>query len=362
MKAASTEARVGDVAAHAVEALGGVARAVRHDDVVAGLGEGPGDRQADAAVAAGDEDGAWLAHAVEPSGLPLGSRKRATYSGTVPLTRHRDDSPQSVTSAPESRTEDQARRLKHYLVTMGIRTACFVLLVVIDHPIRWVFAFLAVFLPFIAVVAANAVAPRVVGPGAPRACRPSTTPAASRRHRTTTSRCRRASAEPGSLSRRWRTSGARAARSRAGRCRGRASWPTSRSMTRSASSASVAPVAHRAAQVDLLAGEQAVAQLAVGGEPDPVAGGAERRGDAGDDADRLRARRRRGRARPGRCPAPATGVSVNRSPSRSRISAWDTIGERSQRVLGVERHLLDEAQLVAAVEAPLQQVGDAARR
>ncbi len=81
----------------------------------------------------------------------------------MPLTRHRDDSPQSVTSAPESRTEDQARRLKHYLVTMGIRTACFVLLVVIDHPIRWVFAFLAVFLPFIAVVAANAVAPRAAG-------------------------------------------------------------------------------------------------------------------------------------------------------------------------------------------------------
>lgn len=81
----------------------------------------------------------------------------------MPLTRHRHDSPQSVTSAAESRTEDQARRLKQYLVTMSIRTACFVLLVVIDHPIRWVFAVLAVFLPFIAVVAANAVMPRVSG-------------------------------------------------------------------------------------------------------------------------------------------------------------------------------------------------------
>ena len=78
-------------------------------------------------------------------------------------TRPQTGSPQSVTSAPESRTEDQARRLKHYLVTMGIRTACFVLLVVIDHPIRWVFAFGAVFLPFVAVVAANAVKPRVAG-------------------------------------------------------------------------------------------------------------------------------------------------------------------------------------------------------
>jgi Protein of unknown function (DUF3099) len=81
----------------------------------------------------------------------------------VPPTRPQTGSPQSVTSAPESRTEDQARRLKHYLVTMGIRTACFVLLVVIDHPVRWVFAFGAVFLPFVAVVAANAVRPRVAG-------------------------------------------------------------------------------------------------------------------------------------------------------------------------------------------------------
>ncbi|GAA4402635.1 hypothetical protein GCM10023168_13380 [Fodinibacter luteus] len=70
---------------------------------------------------------------------------------------------QSVTSAPASRTEDQARRLRQYLVTMGIRTACFILLVVIDDWYRWIFAAGAVFLPFVAVVAANAVAPRVTG-------------------------------------------------------------------------------------------------------------------------------------------------------------------------------------------------------
>jgi Protein of unknown function (DUF3099) len=70
---------------------------------------------------------------------------------------------QSVSSVPESRTEDQARRLKRYLVTMAIRTACFVLLVVIDEWYRWIFAAGAVFLPFFAVVAANAVTPRVRG-------------------------------------------------------------------------------------------------------------------------------------------------------------------------------------------------------
>ena len=77
-------------------------------------------------------------------------------------TRHQLDV-QSVTSAPEARTEDQARRLKRYLFTMAIRTACFVLLVVVDAWYRWIFAFGAVFLPFFAVVAANAVMPRVTG-------------------------------------------------------------------------------------------------------------------------------------------------------------------------------------------------------
>jgi hypothetical protein len=80
----------------------------------------------------------------------------------VSTTRHHHDV-QSVTSAPEARTEDQARRLKQYLITMGIRTACFILLVVVDAWYRWIFAAGAVFLPFVAVVAANAVMPRVSG-------------------------------------------------------------------------------------------------------------------------------------------------------------------------------------------------------
>src|SRR6187200_3151073 len=41
----------------------------------------------------------------------------------------------------------------------------------------------------------------------------------------------------------------------------------------------------RATEVALLAGEQAVADLSVGGEPDPVAVAAERPGDRGDHAD-----------------------------------------------------------------------------
>ncbi len=68
-----------------------------------------------------------------------------------------------MTSAPEARTEDQARRLKQYLITMAVRTACFILLVVVQGWYRWIFAAGAVFLPFVAVVAANAVMPRVSG-------------------------------------------------------------------------------------------------------------------------------------------------------------------------------------------------------
>ncbi len=81
----------------------------------------------------------------------------------MPRTRRTRTDTQSVTSAPESRTEDQARRLRRYLLTMTIRTVCFVLVVVIDSWERWVFAAGAVFLPFIAVVAANAVRPSVRG-------------------------------------------------------------------------------------------------------------------------------------------------------------------------------------------------------
>ncbi|MEO6789498.1 MAG: DUF3099 domain-containing protein [Ornithinibacter sp.] len=82
-------------------------------------------------------------------------------------TSHHHTDAQSVTSVPESRQVDQSRRLKTYLVTMSIRTACFILMVVVDGWLRWVFAAGAIFLPFFAVVAVNAVRPRVTGRLAP---------------------------------------------------------------------------------------------------------------------------------------------------------------------------------------------------
>jgi hypothetical protein len=46
---------------------------------------------------------------------------------------------------------------------MGIRTVCVVLVIVVHHPVRWVFAVGAVVLPYIAVVLANATDRRTVG-------------------------------------------------------------------------------------------------------------------------------------------------------------------------------------------------------
>ncbi|WP_404382601.1 DUF3099 domain-containing protein [Knoellia locipacati] len=87
-------------------------------------------------------------------------------------TARRDDhTVQSVTTAPRKAADDLNARMKHYLVTMGIRTACFVLAFLTSGWVRWTCVALAVVLPYIAVVFANARSPRAAGrlaPGAPR--------------------------------------------------------------------------------------------------------------------------------------------------------------------------------------------------
>lgn len=70
---------------------------------------------------------------------------------------------QSVTSARSAADDDINARMKHYLVTMGIRTGCFVLAVVTTGWIRWTCVALAVVLPYVAVVFANARSPRTAG-------------------------------------------------------------------------------------------------------------------------------------------------------------------------------------------------------
>lgn len=63
----------------------------------------------------------------------------------------------STTSLPPSPQDDEASRIRVYLVTMGIRVVCFVLMVAVT-PYSWytlVFGVGAVFLPYVAVVLAN---------------------------------------------------------------------------------------------------------------------------------------------------------------------------------------------------------------
>ena len=67
----------------------------------------------------------------------------------------------SVTGLPASLQDDQGERIRRYLVSMGIRTLCFILAVVALAGLHWTiigwtFVVAAVILPYIAVVMANA--------------------------------------------------------------------------------------------------------------------------------------------------------------------------------------------------------------
>jgi hypothetical protein len=61
-----------------------------------------------------------------------------------------------ITAAHSGHSERIRGRQTRYLVSMGVRTACFVLAVVTDGWLRWAFIVGAVVLPYIAVVVANA--------------------------------------------------------------------------------------------------------------------------------------------------------------------------------------------------------------
>ena len=61
-----------------------------------------------------------------------------------------------------------ASREKRYAITMAIRTACFVSMIFVSGPMRWVLLAGAVFLPYIAVVFANQANTRTTGADAPQ--------------------------------------------------------------------------------------------------------------------------------------------------------------------------------------------------
>jgi hypothetical protein len=62
-----------------------------------------------------------------------------------------------ITTAARSHRDDIGMRQRRYLISMGIRTACFVLAVVsIGHWFMWVFIAGSFLLPYVAVILANA--------------------------------------------------------------------------------------------------------------------------------------------------------------------------------------------------------------
>jgi hypothetical protein len=71
----------------------------------------------------------------------------------------------AVTGLPASLQDDQGERMRRYLVSMGIRTICFILAVVALAwlhwtLIGWTLVIAAVVLPYVAVVMANATRSR----------------------------------------------------------------------------------------------------------------------------------------------------------------------------------------------------------
>lgn len=66
----------------------------------------------------------------------------------------------SATNLPTNPKDDHDTRVRNYLISMGIRTLCFVLAFVFTGPLRWICVGLAAVLPYIAVMFANAAQQR----------------------------------------------------------------------------------------------------------------------------------------------------------------------------------------------------------
>lgn len=97
----------------------------------------------------------------------------ATYDEVMGRALHHAR-PVRITTAASSRADEISQRQRRYLISMGIRTACFLGAVAAgDNWLRWVLFAGAVFLPYVAVVMANATDTRddslelMAGPGRP---------------------------------------------------------------------------------------------------------------------------------------------------------------------------------------------------
>lgn len=89
-----------------------------------------------------------------------------TPAGESPrIIRRGDTEVHSVTFAKTPLSEEQKARTKRYLISMSIRVACFLGVIVTTGWVRWAMLVGAVFLPYIAVVMANAGRESDIGDG-----------------------------------------------------------------------------------------------------------------------------------------------------------------------------------------------------
>lgn len=80
------------------------------------------------------------------------------------ILRRRGRSPiYQITGARPGVRDDVNSRTRRYLISMGIRTVCFLLAVVTDGWLRWVMIAAAVVLPYLSVVFANSGRERIEG-------------------------------------------------------------------------------------------------------------------------------------------------------------------------------------------------------
>lgn len=66
------------------------------------------------------------------------------------------EKPISISSAKYAHSEEIPGRMKRYVISMAIRTICFIGAVIAPSPYRWLLIAGAVLLPYFAVVIANA--------------------------------------------------------------------------------------------------------------------------------------------------------------------------------------------------------------
>lgn len=68
----------------------------------------------------------------------------------------RGDEVHRITTARTSLSEDQSGRTRRYLISMAIRTVCFIGAIIADGWLRWALVVGALVLPYVAVIVANA--------------------------------------------------------------------------------------------------------------------------------------------------------------------------------------------------------------